>query len=247
MSRFPPLAPNAWLRWDTVSRLLRSNSPIRRIIEIGTGQGGFAARLATTASEYTGYEPDPKSWRIATERIRSFPNGLILQKELPSEPVVRADLVCAFEVLEHLEDDHAALRSWFAWVAPGGCLLVSVPSRPSAFGRWDRAVGHYRRYTAESLEALFLDSGCVDVTVRGYGFPLGLLLDWVRNHLLPVGQTGGVPEATSRSGRVFQPRDWMAPVVAAAIWPFRLVQRLLPRTSLNTGLVAVGWRPSGVS
>ena len=38
------------------------------------------------------------------------------------------DLVCAFEVLEHIEDDDAALTEWRARVRPGGRLLLSVPA-----------------------------------------------------------------------------------------------------------------------
>jgi len=46
------------------------------------------------------------------------------------------DMVCAFEVLEHLKRDEAALRDWITLVRPGGHLVLSVPAGPERFGEW---------------------------------------------------------------------------------------------------------------
>ena len=61
-----PLAPNAWLRYDTVARMLPAG--IVDVLEIGCGQGGFAARLAQRY-RYLGVEPDHASWTVAERRI----------------------------------------------------------------------------------------------------------------------------------------------------------------------------------
>ena len=62
----PPLSPNAWLRWDVVSRLLPASASV--VLEIGCGQGGFAVRLAQRY-RYVGLEPDSLSYHVANERL----------------------------------------------------------------------------------------------------------------------------------------------------------------------------------
>lgn len=245
MSRLPPLAPNAWLRWDLVDRLLPEVGKLGRVVEVGIGQGGFAARLAERASHYIGFEPDEASWQIASGRLEHLPTAVVNRSTITEAEQPVADLLCAFEVLEHLEDDGAALRRWKKWIVPGGLLMVSVPARPSAFGPWDRAVGHFRRYTPETLGATLREAGLCQVSIHGYGFPLGLLLDLVRNHVLAPRPAEEPVSGTARSGRLFQPGNWMSTVLGLAMWPFRLLQRLWPRSTLNTGLVAIGRVPDG--
>ena len=50
------------------------------------------------------------------------------------EPGRTFDLVVAFEVLEHIEDDHAAARDWVARLRPGGSLVVSTPAYQHRYG-----------------------------------------------------------------------------------------------------------------
>ncbi|MDQ1667431.1 MAG: hypothetical protein QOH75_3462, partial [Actinomycetota bacterium] len=62
----PPLSPNGWLRWDVVSRLLPPTGV--DVLEVGCGQGGFAARLAQSY-DYVGVEPDSVSAGVAADRL----------------------------------------------------------------------------------------------------------------------------------------------------------------------------------
>jgi len=56
------------------------------------------------------------------------------------------DLVCAFDILEHVVDDDAALAELDRVAAPGATLLISVPLHAQAWTAFDDFVGHYRRY-----------------------------------------------------------------------------------------------------
>jgi SAM-dependent methyltransferase len=145
------------------------------------------------------------------------------------------DVVGAFEVLEHIEDDHAALEGWRDWLVPGGLLVLSVPSHGDRFGPWDVAVGHFRRYEREDLSRLLSAAGYEEVVVYSYGFPLGFVLEWARNRLAPKEEIP-MEERTARSGRLLQPagRSWATQIATA---PFRWMQRPMRRTDIGTGYV----------
>ncbi|MDO8143952.1 bifunctional 2-polyprenyl-6-hydroxyphenol methylase/3-demethylubiquinol 3-O-methyltransferase UbiG [Isoptericola sp. 178] len=259
--RFAPLAPRAWLRWDVVRRLLPATRST--VLEIGCGQGGVGMRIAVR-HDYTAVELDGDSWRIACERVAAVdPDARVLHGDLTVlPPEERFDVVCAFEVIEHVEDDAAALVEWAARVRPGGMLLLSTPADPDRFGPWDEMAGHYRRYDPDDLRELLSAAGLADVVVRRYDAPLGYLLEAVRDRLarrqpvragaqapagadVPAGAPSsdpGLAARTADSGRRLQPRARLTGIATAVgTWPFRLLQRALPHA--GTGLVAVGTRP----
>lgn len=238
----PPLAIRAWLRYDVVRRVLDRLHP-STVLEIGCGQGAFGARVARRA-EYLGVEPDPVSYAVAKARV-PVQGGEVRNLSATELGDHLADLVCAFEVLEHLQDDEAALREWVSHVRPGGHLLISVPADPARFGPMDLHAGHFRRYDGDQLAALLTQAGLTDVEVTTYGWPLGFALEAVRNRVdttapsAPDGAT--MAERTAASGRLFQPSRTMTGwVIAGATTPFRLLQRLRPHDGV--GLVAVGRR-----
>ncbi len=69
------------------------------------------------------------------------------------------DLVGAFDVLEHLDDDAAALSELGRVSVPGATLLLSAPVHPSRWTRFDALVGHGRRYEPEVILAKLAASG----------------------------------------------------------------------------------------
>jgi len=77
---------------------------------------------------------------------------------LPLAPTV-FDAVLALDVLEHLDDDAAALHQAARALRPGGLLLVTVPALPSLWGTQDIVSHHRRRYTRRTLGALFARAG----------------------------------------------------------------------------------------
>ncbi|MFL6205786.1 MAG: methyltransferase domain-containing protein, partial [Acidimicrobiales bacterium] len=120
----PSLSLNAWLRWDVIAHEL-SSSPPATVLELGAGQGSVAARLADRY-DYTGVEPDAESRAIT--RARLGPSARVLGDVSELDPAETFDLVCAFEVIEHLEDDRGMVGEWARFVKPGGRMLISVPA-----------------------------------------------------------------------------------------------------------------------
>jgi hypothetical protein len=234
MKRMQALTITAWLRWDNIRRVLPADA--RTLLEIGAGLGGTGAMLSRRYA-YTGLEPDPLSYAIAARRIP----GRVIQRRVEDHEGTY-DIVCAFEVLEHIEDDRQALRLWRehsrSW------LLLSVPMNPDHFGAADEHVGHYRRYTRASLASALSDTGWNARAIYSYGFPAGYVLDAARQRLAArvQQQPVSVLERTDASGRWLQPGDAFAPLTWAAALPFRLLQRPFRHSDLGTGLTALAHR-----
>ena len=90
--------------------------------------------------------------------------------------------MCAFEVLEHIEDDVAALKDpWSSYVRPGGWIMLSVPAWQERFGPMDKFVGHFRRYDPPVLRSRLTGAGLTDVELVHFGAPLGYVLEAGRN------------------------------------------------------------------
>lgn len=259
------MAANAWLRYDVIRQELDRVAPaggrLGRVLEVGAGQGGVGARLALRSS-YTGVDLDATSLAVARERIDRLGVDARVLTGLADDVLDAGetfDWVCAFEVLEHIRDDRAALDSWVARLRPGGRLLISVPAFAARYGPFDRLAGHFRRYEPERLRDLLGVAGLRDVRTRVYGMPLGFVLEAGRDALArrrgfpasPDGLGGdGLESARSAddelhtstlaSARLFQPGRALGPVLAGATLPFRVAQRRWP--DRGTGLVAVGRR-----
>lgn len=236
----PPLALRARLRYDLVSRVVGDLRP-RSALEIGCGQGAVGARLAR-AMEYVGVEPDETSYAVARDRIEPVGGNVVLGTDADLPPGTTYDLVCAFEVLEHIRHDQAALEAWVARLSPGGHLVLSVPADQERFGPMDERAGHFRRYDEASLSEVARAAGLVDMRVHRYGWPLSYALEGVRNQLdkrRRDAASGHEPEELSAaSGRTFQPtRPLTGRAFELAALPFCYLQRVRPQA--GTGLVLV--------
>jgi SAM-dependent methyltransferase len=244
MELSPALPPNAWLRWDAVARHLprRPGS----LLEVGCGQGGFAVRLARRF-RYVGIDLDEVSVGAAKRRLEAHGvSGDLRVGDLGVvDPTEAFDVVCAFEVLEHLEDDGAALEAWVDKLVLGGSLIVSVPAGSHRYAEWDEYAGHFRRYDAPQLIDLFQQAGLADAHATVYGWPFGYLLEGVRNGLArrrgADSSGGSFEERTAASGRFLTLPDGARAVVPYVVAkPFAVVQRLQP--ARGTGLVVSGRR-----
>ena len=128
-----------------------------RILEIGCGTGHNLAMLTrfgmVDAVELNDYARD-----IATRRFnRPVANAML--PELAGVPTGAYDLVALLDVLEHVEDDRAALASVRARLKPGGTLLLTVPQYPSMWTDHDVANHHFRRYTKATLRRVADEAG----------------------------------------------------------------------------------------
>lgn len=73
----------------------------------------------------------------------------LLQSPLPYSCV---DVLVMLNVLEHIEDDIAALKNSYNILKPGGHLVVEVPAGPFLYDSYDRELQHFRRYSSAELQ-----------------------------------------------------------------------------------------------
>ena len=121
-----------------------------RVLDVGCGTGATLEAIAACHSAFgvdlelrgLGYCRRRGLLRVAAARAEAlpFPDGAF-------------DLTLALDVIEHIQDDHAALRELRRVTRPGGHLLLTVPAHPLLWSRHDVALHHKRRYRRRDLVA----------------------------------------------------------------------------------------------
>ena len=157
------------------------------VLEIGAGIGATARALTNSeVRTWTAVEPDQRlaaQFSAAPSNVtHSIEARLIVGTidDVPSD--ARFDTLLYVDVLEHIADDRDELRRGVQRLRPGGQLVVLAPAFQSAFSAFDRAVGHYRRYSIATL-ASAIPQGLTPVAER-YADSVGLLMSYANRFLL---------------------------------------------------------------
>ena len=143
-------------------------------IEIGSGLGDYALEWAPHFTRFTATEADPARLVALKERLSGHPGITIRDLLLPTEETGSYSGAVSYNVLEHIDDHVAALRSMARLVRPGGRIVLIVPAFPFAMSPVDIATGHVRRYTKKTMVAAMTEAG-LEVEKVQYANALGLL------------------------------------------------------------------------
>ncbi len=128
-----------------------------RILEVGCGAGGNL-QLLTPLGDVSALEPDDESRAYVAERYKMKVEGGLLPDGLPYPPG-SFDLVCAFDVIEHVDEDAASVAALAKLLKPGGAILTTVPAYQWMWSPHDEAHHHKRRYALPAYRALFEQAG----------------------------------------------------------------------------------------
>lgn len=139
---------------DQIKRLgLDKNADL---LEIGCGPGGNIEMLKEFGN-VSAIELDD----FAREYATGLTGVKVVRDQLPTLASIsqQFDLVCMFDVLEHVEEDDESLAALKKALKPEGTLLLTVPAYQWLFGRHDEILHHRRRYSRAQLEKKLLAAG----------------------------------------------------------------------------------------
>lgn len=122
-----------------------------RVLELGCGTGFVLGGLAARFPRWRlmGAELHVEGLRFARRRLPAVEFAQVDARDLPFRGEFSA--VGAFDVLEHIEEDEAVMRSVLGALAPGGRFFVSMPQHPFLWSAKDDHARHKRRYTRAEL------------------------------------------------------------------------------------------------
>jgi SAM-dependent methyltransferase len=183
----------------------------KRVLEVGAGIGTITRQIAVGRELVIALEVDQFYVERLKNAFRNQPNvrpylSGVERADWERLALEDLDTIVASNVIEHLRDDAQAVRNFRRVLKPGGRVVIWVPALPQLYGSIDEAVGHFRRYTKNSLRAV----------LEGNGFVVERI-DWMN--------VAGIP-AWFFNGRVLRRRavpplqlrvyDWFAPMLAKA-------------------------------
>jgi SAM-dependent methyltransferase len=134
-------------------------------VDVGAAGGGNTRVLQRLGWRVAALEYGTEGARVCAERSIPVLRGDATRLPLASKSL---DLVVAFDVLEHLDDDKAAAMGVFDALKPGGTFLIAVPADPRLWSAHDDAVGHVRRYTRQTLGDLLAGAGFESEPMRSW-------------------------------------------------------------------------------
>ena len=127
-----------------------------RIMEIGTGIGTISKLIFDDADQLVLVEPSSHLTDYLPSSITKSKKVSIynqtLEQRLPQMTNQSCDTIIMVNVLEHIEDDGAAIKALHRVLKPGGHLLLFVPALQYLYSELDREHGHFRRYHLAPLE-----------------------------------------------------------------------------------------------
>jgi SAM-dependent methyltransferase len=125
-------------------------SPGDQLLEVGCGTGYVLRALVRECGlSATGSELFAEGLEYARRRVPEARFVQLDAREMPYEQSL--DIVGAFDVLEHIDDDVEVLRGFHRAVRPGGFLLLTVPQHPWLWSAADTQACHVRRYRRADL------------------------------------------------------------------------------------------------
>lgn len=155
-SNFWFTARNRLIRWLAMSNF----TTIGKYMEVGCGTGFVLQMLCKTFPGWQIVATEAQPEGIEFARTRVSEDVTFFQMDACAIPFRNEfDVIGAFDVIEHIPDDVAAIGQIHAALKPGGHFILSVPQHMFLWSKYDEAGCHFRRYSAIAIEGKLKSAG----------------------------------------------------------------------------------------
>ncbi|MEY4873747.1 MAG: hypothetical protein RJB41_449 [Actinomycetota bacterium] len=157
-------------------------------LEFGSGIGDYAKEwLQLGCHRLTVSENSPTRITVLQDQFLNSTNIKVRQLDIENITDIDAGYssIVSLNVIEHLENDGAALRGAYNALMLGGYFVAFTPAFPLLMSKFDRAVGHHRRYTKKTARTLLVNNG-FDIVKIEYVNSLGWLAWLVGMRILKI-------------------------------------------------------------
>lgn len=166
---------------------------IKNFLEIGCGTGFVLTGVASAypAMRLVGSEVFSEGLKHAAERL---PTAELVQMDARNMPYLEEfEVIGAFDVLEHIQEDQIVLRNIWKALKPNGSLLLTVPQHQFLWSAVDESAHHVRRYNSRDLRKKLENAGFNIVRASSFVsflMPLMLLSRWRQRDSASAEQSG---------------------------------------------------------
>ncbi|MFA6364896.1 MAG: class I SAM-dependent methyltransferase [Candidatus Paceibacterota bacterium] len=164
------------------------------ILEVGCGAGSQLESLSRNNNNVVGSDINHKA--LAEEEKRGFS---VFYQDI-EERVTKGeqyDVVCAFDVLEHIKNDEVAIQNIYALLKPNGLFVFTVPTFQFLFSGHDNYLQHYRRYAKREIVQKLLKNDFEIVELNYWNFilfPLMAVKRLLSKHKYPKSDVDNLPK-----------------------------------------------------
>lgn len=186
------------------------SSSAQNVLSVGCGPAEGLEWLVPFAGQdgmVTGLDVDPAHGADVSAQVK-FVAGTM---ETVSFAKASFDVVLALDVLEHMEDDLAALQEAIRPLKADGLLIITVPALPFLWGRQDIVSGHWRRYTRKSITPLLRRAGLTHYKISYFNTLLFPVVSAIRaaRRLLGTADRERSDFADGRPGMLNSALSWL--------------------------------------
>ncbi|MFH1685461.1 MAG: class I SAM-dependent methyltransferase [Candidatus Micrarchaeota archaeon] len=145
-------------RRNMIHRMLKKTDKKTRILDLGCCGGSLLLSLQKQGfSNLHGIDLSENAIKLC--KSRGLPNVFLMNGEKMKFNNNSFDIVLVSDVLEHIQDDAAAIAESFRILKPSGKLIVFVPAFDFLWSGHDEVLAHHRRYSAKTLNEKLMSAG----------------------------------------------------------------------------------------
>lgn len=169
LDKLTNITPTEYSKYRYICEMLEFvRKDLINVCDVGCGSGNILSLLEGYPIKIKGIDYSEAS--IEAARAKVSRSDIVVEKKDVFELDEQFDLVLLSEVLEHIKEDRKLLDFLYSKIVKrGGYLILSVPAHRLLYSKFDRAVGHFRRYDRGALMSMLEESGFVPLIFWSYG------------------------------------------------------------------------------